>query len=367
MAKAKEVKEENSDQIEALLGSKDFKGLHYGSRSGTEIIRPDIISTGSFTFDEVLGGGFRACGWARFYSDPECGKTSMSLCWGKQWQDFYPKDGMVVAFNAEGRITADLIERSGISTEKDRFRIIDTNMSDAIWSLIENLVSDNPHKKRYFFIVDSTDACVRASDTKDKKEIGEAEKIGGTATILSAAGKRLSLIFNLKHHFLFMCSQVRDKVNTNSKAGGGKDASGGNAPKFYSSLTGQIKKPWTDKMIFENPSDTKSKPIGRFVEILLHKTPNEKTGVTVEYPVKYDHIGGVWHAYEAMILAQSWNYVVETAQSRYTFTDEFFQELKDNGIEVEQKYHGERKLRDTFDSCPELANFVLNKIKNLAR
>lgn len=367
MAKVKEVKEEKElDQIEQLLASKEFKGLHYGSRSGTEIKRPDVISTGSYFFDEVLGGGFRSCGWARFYSDPECGKTSMGLCWAKNWQDFYPQDGMVVVFNAEGRVTADLIERSGISTEKGRFRIIDTNMSDAIWSLIENLVSDNPEHKKYFFIVDSTDACVRATDTKDKKEIGESEKIGGSATILSAAGKRLSLIFNLKTAFLFMSSQVRDKLNTRGPAAGGKDASGGNAPKFYSSLTGEIKKPWTETFIRENPSDDKSEIIGRKVQIKLHKTPNETTGTTVEYPVKYGHIGGVWREYEAMLLAQSWDWIIQK-KAHFSFSDEFYKELQDNNVIVDQNYHGEKRLRDTFDKTPDLVKFVFDKIANIKK
>lgn len=352
------------DQIEDLLNSKDFKGMHYGSRSGEEITKPDMISTGSLFFDSVLGGGYRSSGWARFYAEPECGKSSMSLCWGKNWQDFYPKDGMVIVFNAEGRITQDLVERSGISTDKNRFRIIDTNMSEAIWGLTEKLILNNPDKKKYFFIVDSTDACVRSADSQEKKEIGEAEKIGGGATILSAAGKRLSLLFNLTGHFMFMTSQVRDKVNTHGPGGGGKDASGGNAPKFYSSLTGEIKKAWTDTYIYEFPSDKKSKIIGRMVQIKLHKTPNEKTGIIVEYPVKYGKIGGVWREYEAMMLAQAFGLVIQKG-SIFEFDESFYAQMTKDGIEANQKYRGEKNIRDEFDSNPKLAEYIIDRTRAL--
>jgi hypothetical protein len=128
----KEEKEEGAeesgvDQIESLLGEKAFKGLHYGSRSGDEIVKPDIISTGSFIFDTVLGGGFRSSSWSRFYSFPEHGKTAQGLAWGVQWQRYYGAKGMpsmVVILNAEGRITPDLVFRSGIDISKDKFRIL---------------------------------------------------------------------------------------------------------------------------------------------------------------------------------------------------------------------------------------------------
>lgn len=365
MAKAKQTtNEESVDQIEELLNSKAYKGKHLGSRSGEEVEMPDLITTGSLFFDQALGGGYRSSGWARFFAPPECGKTSMSLSWAREWQKKYPEDGMVIAFNAEGRITADLIARSGILKDKEKFRIIDTNMSEVIWGMIENLIFDNPAKKKYFFIVDSTDACVRAGDAHGEKEIGDSEKIGGSATILSAAGKRLSLLFNLKNHFLFMTSQVRDKLTTGPAKGSGKDASGGNAPKFYSSLTGEIKQPWSATYIYDVPSDTKSQIIGRMVEIKLHKTPNEKSGVTVTYPVKYGLVGGVWRAYEALLLAQAWEFIRQDG-AIFTFADDIYKEIKELGIDFPQKCRGEKTIRDFFDSCPEIVEFFIQKIKDL--
>lgn len=349
--------EEKIDQIDAMLAEKESKGLHLGSRSGTEIEPNDIITTGSFFFDLVLGGGFRGSSWSRFYAPPECGKTSQGLCWGKNWQDHYGDKGMVIVFNAEGRVTPDLIARSGIDTSKERFRIIDSNKSDFIYTVIDRLVSNNDESKVYFFIVDSTDACERTVD-KDKT-LGEAEKIGGSATILSAAGKRLSLIFSVTGHHLYMTSQVRDKVNTHGPGAGGKQASGGNAPQFYSSLTGQITKHWTDLKILENPSDPKSKEIGRLVSIKLEKTPNERTGEVVQFPVKYGKIGGVWPEYEALMVAQAWNLLEEPKQGRFEFSEKFLAELAAVNIVPEKtSFHGKRQALELFEATPDLVKHV---------
>lgn len=355
-------KEEKIDQIDALLAEKEFKGLHLGSRSGDEIQRTDIISTGSFFFDQVLGGGYRASSWSRFYGPEESGKTSQGLAWAKRWQDFYGDRAMVVAFNAEGRISKDLIARSGLDISKERFRIIDTNKSDFIYTTIDRLVSNNEDGKLYFFIVDSTDACERTVDIG--KNLGEAEKIGGTATILSAAGKRLSLVFSVTGHHLYMTSQTRDKVNTHGPGAGGKQASGGNAPKFYSSLTGQIVKHWSDLKIMENPSDKDSKEIGRLVNIKLEKTPNESTGTLVEFPVKYGH--GVWREYEAMMMCKMWGFVNDKGSGSFEFNEKYIEELKAANITLEKhKVRGERHLRDIFETHPDLVNYVHSEARKL--
>lgn len=363
MAKLKkeEPEEQKVDQIEAILAEKESKGLHLGSRSGDEISKSDIISTGSFFFDQVLGGGFRSSCWKRVYGPEESGKTSLGLSWGRQWQKHYAERGMVVVFNAEGRMTKDLIDRSGIDTSKDRFRIVDSNKSDFIYSTIDRLVSDNPDKKVYFFMVDSTDACERTVDMD--KSLGEAEKIGGTATILSAAGKRLSLIFSVTGHNLYMTSQTRDKVNTHGPGAGGKQASGGNAPKFYSSLTGQIVKHWSDLKILET-SDPKSKEIGRLVNIKLEKTPNESTGTVVEFPVKYGHIGGIWREYEALLMCKMWEHIEGVGS--YEFTPKYVEDLKAAGIVLEKtKFRGEPALRELFDTNPDLVNHVHSEARKL--
>lgn len=361
----KDKEQDVADQIDDILGEKEYQGLHYGSRSGNEIIQPDIISTGSFFFDYVIGGGFRSASWSRFWADPESGKTSQGLVWGRNWQNYWKangKIGKVIVYNAEGRVTSDLINRAGINTNRDEFRLIDSNNADFIYSFTERLILDNKLDIHYFFIIDSTDACVRSHDRE--KSIGEAEKIGGGATVVSAAGKRLSLLFSLNKHHLYLTSQVRDKLTPGGM--GGKSPSGGNAPKFYSSLTGKIEKHWSEHSILENPSDKKSKEIGRIVNVKLEKTYNESSGTIVQFPVKYGKIGGVWREYEALMICRAWDFI-EQKGAHYSFAESFAQELSDKKVQFEPKFHGEKNMRIHFDGNPELVDFIFDKMKTIVR
>lgn len=360
---AKKKQEEELDIIDSIAA--DFKKDCYGTRSGEEIKQQDIITTSSFWMDYTLGGGFRAGSWSRFYSDPELGKTSMALCWGRNWQDKYGDNARVIYFNAEGRVNRDLLERTGIDTGKDRFRIIDTNVYETIYDITERLIKESDSKVKYFFIVDSTDACLKKDDAI--KGFGDSAKIAGGAAILSAAGKRLSLLFNCSGHHLFLCSQIRDTMATGPMAGKGvtKAPSGGHAPKFYSSLSGQIIKPWSGTYIYENPSDKKSNRIGVMTKIRLDKTPNESTGRVVEIPIQYGLKGGVWRAYEAMMIAQSWN-IYKSGGTWWEVNEQWVPEMEKYEITVETKVQGEKKLRELFDSSPKLVEFCLEKGKIMA-
>ena len=372
MAKAKKETEEKTeskvDMIDELLGQKEFKGLHHGSRTGEEVEIPAIISTGSFLFDSVLGGGYRSAGWSRFYSEPEHGKTAQGLLWAKNWQDYWKsqgKIGLVILFNAEGRITNDLITRSGLNLSKEVLRIIDSNSADFIYSFTERMIAGSHKDTRIFFLLDSTDACQRSCD-KDKS-LGEADKIGGTAAIISAAGKRLSLLFTLNSHHLYMTSQVRDSMSSGGIGQGSKKTpSGGWAAKFYSSLTGRIATHWSGFSILENPSDKASKEIGRLAQIKLEKTPNETTGTTVLVPIRYGQKYGVWKEYEAMMVAEQWGALKQSSAAWYEFEESLAQEMIEKGIITSNKFNGARIMRNLFDSNPDLTQFILDKYRPLA-
>ena len=161
-------------------------------------------------------------------------------------------------------------------------------------------------------------------------------------------------------HFLFLSSQVRDKITTGGHGSGGKSASGGNAPGFYSSLIGQIQKPWTDTYIYENPSDTKSKILGRLAEIKLLKTYNETTGQIVKVPIKYGLKGGIWRSYEGMMIAQAWNFWKKSG-AHFKIEESFAQELAENNIQFDANFHGEKQMRESFCLNSELVEYVIEK------
>jgi len=360
LKKEKQPDQEKTETLDAILKELKKDGKIYGTRAGEEILAQNTITTSSFEFDQRIGGGFRSGGWSRFYSEEECGKTSISLCWGRNWQNKF-ENGFVLFFNAEGRITKDLLERSGINTNPEKFRIVDTNNYESIYTITERAILNNSEGRNYFVVIDSTDACEREIDKV--KNIGQAEKMCGGAAIASMAGKRLSLLFNVSNHHLFLSSQMRDRM-TKSPRGipAGKAPSGGNAPKYYSSLTAEIKRPYSKTYIYEEPSNDKSRIIGRICQIKLNKTYNETSGSVVYYPVKYGLKGGVWKAYEAMMVAKACQIVAcPPKASWWSFESSLFEDLKSKNINVPEKVQGEAKLRDVFDNNPELVEYVFQK------
>lgn len=356
------AKIKNSEYLDSILA--EYQEDIIGHAAGEDIPEQDLITTSSFWFDYVLGGGYRSSCWSRFYSEPEQGKTAMGLTWARNWQQKYGEQALVVYFNAEGRLTRDALDRSGIDySDKERFRVVWTNVYETIYGITEKLVLDDKRGFKVFVMIDSTDACCRKEDLK--KVFGEAEKMAGGAAIASAAGKRMSVLFNYGGHHLYLCSQVRDKMATGPRAGGGKDASGGNAPKFYSSLVGNIKKSWTDTYLYENPSDKKSQHIGRMCEIKLEKTPNETTGKVVRIPIKYGLKGGIWQAYESMMIAQAWGIYIKEG-NHWNINPEWEADFKKNKIPFEASCHGEKQLRTLFDTTPILSEYCLEKGKIFA-
>ncbi len=368
--KKAETPKDVQEQIRSILNGKDYKGRHYGGGAGDEIGRQDIISTGSFWLDLYLGGGYRSGEWVRFSGDAESGKTSQGLKWAKHWQERYPDDGFVYIFNAEGRIRRHLLERSGISLDPKKFFMHNENTAEAIWDIQEKLILENPSKRRYFFLLDAVDACERIDDRD--KTFAESQKVMGGATLLSQAGRRLALLFGMDGHFLYVSNQLRATMNAGY--GPQKSASGGNALKFYCSLVGLMKRPYTDTYIYKNPSIKKLEieeddrktcnVLGQFAEIKFEKTPNEKTGQTVSFPVKYGH--GIWEAYEAMQICIFWDkYTRESSRSSYQINSEFAQELKDNNITFDEKPRTDVDIRDMFDQNPQLTNYVLQKFRKM--
>lgn len=150
------------------------------------------------------------------------------------------------------------------------------------------------------------------------------------------------------------------------QAKGGKDASGGNAPKFYSSLIGEVKKPWSDTFLYEKHNDKKSSIIGRICEIKLHKTPNETSGKIVRIPIKYGMTGGVWTAYEAMMIAQAWKIYVPAKGSWWQIDPQWAGDLKSKNIPFEASLNGEGQLRDLFDNNSQLVEYCLKQGKIMA-
>ena len=136
-------------------------------------------------------------------------------------------------------------------------------------------------------------------------------KVAGGSLISSAFLKRMALGLATRGHICFMISQVRSKVSVNQyvKEDPKTNASGGNALMHYSDWIMEFQERFQRDLIREG-STKDSKIIGHQCNI-FKKTPNEKTGVRVEYPIKYGAQNGesVWVEMEIMEMMKMWDMV----------------------------------------------------------
>jgi RecA/RadA recombinase len=355
------------EQIETFLSDKvnkkyhfnDFKELHYK------------IPSGSLNLDIALGGGLTS-GAHRFTGINEGGKTSCALAFAANFQKLFEKDGMVIVIKAEGRLTPDMLERSGINTAKEKLFIFDCNIFEKVFELIRDLVHNNDEGKRYMFIVDSVDALCRINDID--KGFDEPEQVAGGALITSVFLKKMVLPINKMGHTMILTSQVRVEVSTNpyaSRGGPKAKQAGGNAIKHYSNFILEFQERYNSDLMFTNPSATrledKGDPIGHYCKIKFRKSINEKTGAQVSYPIKYGRTSGrsVWKEKEVADLMFSFQ-MAEKKGAWISFSDELKKELEDNEIEYEGKFQGEQKFLAHLEENEELTDFLYSEFKKFS-
>ena len=119
------------DQINKFLDDKDNKKYHFNHFAEEDY----KIPSGSLNLDLALGGGLPA-GAHRFTGVNEGGKTSCALSVAKNFQDHFGSNGMVVIVKSEGRLSPEMLKRSGIDTSEEKFFILDCNIFEKVFELI---------------------------------------------------------------------------------------------------------------------------------------------------------------------------------------------------------------------------------------
>ncbi len=361
MAKNKENSELSLSpfqQIQAYL--KNNKGDHYAFEESTDY----VVSSGSLLLDIEMGGGIRP-GIMRFSGLSEGGKTSCALSFAKNFQKTV-KNGFVVYIKSEGRLSKDILERSGVDLSEDKWVVYPSNVYESVITMIRSLIKDNPNNTKYLFIIDSMDALVPRNDVE--KPFEEANKVAGGSLLSSDFLRKMALGLSSKGHVCLMISQVRSTVSINPYAKTDPkltNASGGNALLHYSDWILEFQQRHKADLILEK-ANGKDEIIGHYCKIIFRKSVNEKTNKEVRYPIRYGRVGGksVWIEQEITDTLLMFDMIVQKG-AWITVSDELIAELAKKKLEIEKQHQGMDNFRKYLESNADITEYLFNKFKNV--
>jgi len=343
------------DQIQSYLN--DHKDEHLNFEKECDY----SVSSGSLLLDIEMSGGIRPS-MIRASGVSEGGKTSCALSFARNFQETV-ENGMVIYIKAEGRLTPEMLDRSGLDTSPEKLLIYKSNVYESVMTLMRELIIDNPTDCKYFFVIDSMDALVPRKDLA--KGFDEAEKVAGGSLLTSTFLKRMALAMTSKGHICFLISQVRSKVSVNQYEKTDPkltNASGGNALLHYSDWILEFQPRYGGDMI---PPKTTDKADGHYCKIIFRKSANEKTGTLVRYPIKYGRTGGrsIWVEYEVIDMLLQWK-LADAKGAWIVIAEELIKELKEAGLEMESKHQGMDNFRKYLEKEQKVCKYLFTKLKN---
>tara|TARA_R100000808_G_C2149311_1_gene157695 strand:- start:1049 stop:2143 length:1095 start_codon:yes stop_codon:yes gene_type:complete len=344
------------DQIEAYLKS------HSGDHYNFEEERTYCVSSGSLLLDIEMGGGIRP-GIIRASGVSEGGKTSCALAFAKNFQK--EDNSMAIYIKAEGRLSSDMLERAGIDQSDEKWFTYKSNVYESVIDFIRHMVQSNPENYRYMFIIDSMDALVPRGDLD--KGADEAIKVAGGSLLSSDFLKRMALGLATRGHICFMISQVRTKVSINPYEKTDPrltNASGGNALLHYSDWILEFQERYNKDVISTQPNG-KGDALGHWCKVVFRKTPNEKTGAIVKYPIRYGRTNGksIWAEYEVVDMLLQFE-MAEAKGAWVTISDELIKEVKEKTkFELKKQHQGMDNLRKYFEENEDIGKFLFKKFR----
>ena len=347
-------------QIQAYL--EQHKGDHYNF----EEERKYTVSSGSLLLDIEMGGGIKP-GIIRASGVAEGGKTSCALAFARNFQKM--KNSMVVYVKSEGRLSAEMVERSGVDISDDKWFIFKCNVYETVIDFMRQMVKDNPSDTRYMFIIDSMDALVPRGDLE--KGADEAIKVAGGSLLSSDFLKRMALGLGTRGHVCYMISQVRTKVSINPYEKTDPrltNASGGNAMLHYSDWILEFQPRYMKDLITTQPAG-KGDQLGHWCKIIFRKSSNEKTGVEVRYPIKYRAPAGkaIWVEKEGADMMLAWD--MATAKGAWvTVSDELIKEVKEEAsLDLKKQHQGMDNFGKYFEENPEIGKYLFYKFRDVLK
>ncbi len=329
------------------------------------------VSTGSLNMDMYTGGGVTP-GLFVVSGPYESGKTSFTLACMKNMLDTVPNSrGFLI--KAEGRLSLEMQARVGIKFVFDAKEwtdgtcfVLETNVWEFSLNMLRSLVGKNPLKKRYFIFIDSMDGMSLKDDIA--KDVGTANKVAGGPALTKQFLQKMSNAMTKRGHVCAVAGQVSAAISIDprtpapSRAGPG---GGGNAKDHWANHIFIFKGKYQDDFILEKQDakiDRVANPVlGHWVKILIKKSPNEKSNIDVQYPVKYGRTNGdsVWREYEIVDMLSTFGLLVKSA-SWYKLTERTREELieKFPGTDIPIQLQGEDNWRKYLENNRQVADYL---------
>lgn len=358
--KTTEKQTKEIDQIQEYLNANE--AFHFNSAPPVDY----TVSSGSLILDIELGGGLKP-GCSRFIGAREAGKTSCALLVGKLFQETVP-NSMLIYIKAEGRLSDNIKERSGLDFSPEKFRIIKSNVFEFIINLMRDLVKNNEYNKRYMFIIDSLDAL----QTKAQAELTVEENLqpGVIAKMSSTMFKSISLAFSELGHCGIIISQERSVIDINPytpKAQRLGNSGGGNAAQHFIDVCLNFKAKNKSSLIYEG-DDNKSKILGHNCVVEFLKTTNEKTFTLCSFPIKYGQKGGsVWKEREVVSLLLMFEHAKPLKKG--FILDENSSLIKEIKEKFPEKYQSEftfgKNFYQYFEDNKDISDYLWNRFKEV--
>lgn len=334
------------------------------------------VSSGSLQLDLQLGGGFGP-GLHRFVGMNEGGKTSEALEVMKNFLlDIPNSKGFYI--KAEGRLSPEMQKRSGVKFvfSADEWVagtcfVFESNIYETVVDAMRQLVSKNEEKIKFCFLLDAVDGLIAKGDMD--KSFEESSKVAGGAVIAATFMKKLSIALAKRGHMAIFISQVRAdiKLDPYSKAPIRQtSATGGNALLHFANWILEFEPRFKGDLILKTNADKidleKNPPVGHWAKVTVKKSPNEKTNLTIPYPIRYGRSGGksIWIEKEIVDLLLAWEMVTKGG-AWFSPSEDFLELLTQNGLSFPEKVHGETNLFKTVEEDKPLLDFLIKYFRNM--
>ena len=334
------------------------------------------VSTGSALYDLYTNGGLPP-GLHRYVGPPESGKTSAIL---EVCRNFLAtrKNRRVLYVKAEGRLSREMQARTGLkfvwSAEEwvdGTIFVFETNIYETVVNLISKLsVASEENKTQYAFVIDSMDGLILRNDAV--KTIDENNKVAGAPALTKKFLQKMANGMTKRGHLALLTSQYSTNLNLDTYAGASdkrpKQGGGGWAIAHYANFVFDFSESYNSDWIKEDdkaPISTTNAALGKWVKVKFLKSTNEKTNMSISYPVKLGVTGGssVWRSYEICDLMKMYKMVL--GKGWLNLPDKLAEEALAAKVELPEgaKWHGTPNFLKWLDENEPAQKFFTSRLE----